>query len=405
MQTRHLITSRLAAGALACAGAFFTLSAQAQGSFFAVVPVSGVSAVGQLRPVKIALAGAVPPAATMGVQYEFNLGTLLSLDGPEGTEPGKVTWGVAAGDLPAGLSLVGDRVVGAPTELASNRQVTILAEYPSSQGTVGAMASYSFAVTGVAITEQDGYRAWADGTIAASCEAYIRPKDPIHQYVGATGDGVYRILLSGRPMDVYCDQTIDSGGWVLLMKQASGDGATLQGDTTYWKNGTVLNDTVVGRSMADGNFVSAAFAVLPVMKFHLQAANESSLGNHDNPVAMTGLTAFSDARRTDYMDMGGVWAPSAPSWFIHATTYPNGGQIVSARFGFNFREIGQPPTMNQFSCGARWGWAANNDTSPDLAGTADACGGLGAWGSQYGREYMNNNKGAWQPATLYLWGR
>lgn len=132
MQKRHPITFRLAAGTLACAGVFCALSAQATGSYYAVVPVSGAGAIGQLRPVKMALAGATPPAATVGVPYEFNLGALLSLDGPEGTTPDKVSWSVLSGKLPAGLALEGGRITGIPTEVSDGEVIAIHAEYPIS---------------------------------------------------------------------------------------------------------------------------------------------------------------------------------------------------------------------------------------------------------------------------------
>ncbi|MGB7399044.1 fibrinogen-like YCDxxxxGGGW domain-containing protein [Castellaniella sp.] len=383
----------------------FGAPAVASNSFYAVVPVSGVNAQEQLRPVKIALASATPPAAHVGESYEFTLGALLSLDGPEGTEPGKVTWSVVSGELPAGLSLVGDRVVGTPTELAPGRQIVIRAEHPDAQGMVGAMASYSFAVPVVALADMGGYRAWADGMLATSCDSYLHSADPLHPYQGATGDGVYRVSgATGGPIDVFCDQTTDGGGWALLMKQAANDGATLQGDTTYWTNGTVLNDTAAGRSMADGNFVSPAFARLAVMRFRLQAANEAAMRYHDNAQPLYGRYAFGNTQISVYTDGAYVLAPSLPNWFVHATTYPDGRAITAARFGFNFTEY--YPTSGAHFCGARWGWAANQDG--DVAGSAgsyDVCGGLGGYGSRYGSLAMNGNKSAWQPATLYLWGR
>ncbi|WP_414648148.1 putative Ig domain-containing protein [Castellaniella sp.] len=131
MQTRRLITSRLAAGALACAGAFSTLSAQAaEPSYFAVVPVSGSGAVGQIRPVKIALAGAVPPAAHTGVAYEFNIAALLTLDGPAGTSPADATWSLEMGALPAGLLFDAGRIFGTPLELSSSPiKLTVVVSY------------------------------------------------------------------------------------------------------------------------------------------------------------------------------------------------------------------------------------------------------------------------------------
>lgn len=423
MQKRPLI-SRIAAGALACAGALCALSAQAGGSYFAVVPVSGSGAVGQLRPVTLALAGATPPAATVGVPYEFNLGELLSLDGPAGTSPDNVSWGILSGKLPTGLELTANRISGVPAEVFGPGMVTIHAEYQD----VGAMQVYAFEVRPTTIADFGGYRAWEGGTLAQSCEGYIRPAAAEHIYAGATGDGVYRISPAGiEPFDVHCDMSTDGGGWTLLMKQAKGDGTTLQGDTTYWKTGITLNDNTTGRSMSDGNFVSAAFAALPTSGFRLQAANEAEMRYHENTERVTGLVAFSDGRRASYSDEWGVFEPARPNWFVHADSYPISSAypspvpIATARFGFNFGETTERmPGANY--CGARWGWAANEENpaykpfvdagqyvTPNgesyLRANHDVCGGLGGWGDRYGREHMNFDKSIWQPATLYLWGR
>lgn len=213
MQTRRPVTSRLAAGALACAGALFALNAQAQGTYFAVVPVSGVGAVRQLRPVGIALAGATPPAATVGVRYEFNLGELLSLDGPEGTTRNNVRWSIVSGALPAGLELAGSRVSGVPSEVSTPGAVLIRAEYQGNHQNEGAMQAYAFEVRPAGVIDFGGYRAWEDGTFAQSCKEYRYPTDEVHRYADSTGDGVYRISPAGiDPFDVSCDMANDGGG-------------------------------------------------------------------------------------------------------------------------------------------------------------------------------------------------
>src|SRR5690606_21604460 len=133
---------------------------------------------------------------------------------------------------------------------------------------------------------------------------YRYPTGEYH-YAGETGDGVYRISPVGQPMDVYCNQSTEGGGWTLLMKQAKGDGITLQGDAIYWLTGQVLNDDPSGRNLNDGNFVSAAFGKLLASQFMLQASNESTVKIHSNSAPMTGLLAFGDGKTTIYADPAG----------------------------------------------------------------------------------------------------
>ena len=346
--------------------------------------------------ITVSLAGATLPGMTAGTAVTYDLKPNLSITGDaayagDGTG---VTWSVS-GSLPAGLTLGTDgRITGTPSAVGTS-SVAVTAAYKSK---TSAAASYSMSVT-ANIKDNGGYRTWSDGTYAASCQAYHSPTAP-YSYAGATGDGVYRINLGGTPTDVYCNQTLNGGGWTLLMKQAQGDGTTLQGDTTYWTNGTTLNDNATGRTVADGNFVSAAFARLAVTQLMLQAANESTYQMNVVSPAQTAQTAFSNAKTLTYTDGAGV-PMTYPNWYVHATTYPNGAALDQARFGFNIVEYN---SGGPWTCGVRWGWSGNQDgnTTP---GSDDACGGLGGYGSQYGASFMNNNKGAWNPATLYLWAK
>jgi hypothetical protein len=211
---------------------------------------------------------------------------------------------------------------------------------------------------------------------------------------------VYRVNIGGTPTDVYCNQTTNGGGWTLLMKQAAGDGVTLQGDTAYWTSGATLNDTAANQNLNNGNFVSAAFARMSATQYMLQASNESTVKTYSR-AASTPQYAFSDSSRTLRQDPNGT--SGTLDWFIHATTYPQGAPLTVAVFGVNFQET--YGTANGMACGARWGWAANQDAGTSYVGTFDACGGLGAYGEAYGSSAMNGSKNAWQPATLYLWAK
>ncbi len=142
---RLLVRALLVGASIACALAA-PVTPAAAGQYFAVMPISAYGAAGELRPVAMALASVVPPPATVGIPYTFNLGTLLSLDGPTGTTPDKVQWNVLSGTLPAGLSLVGNQVTGTPTILTPPSPVTIQAQYVSGASTTGALASYPFQV-------------------------------------------------------------------------------------------------------------------------------------------------------------------------------------------------------------------------------------------------------------------
>jgi len=375
----------------------------AEGTYPFTVKASYLSKTGQqsyqviVGAITVSLSGATLPAMVAGSAipaYDLKQKLTISGDAAYAGDGTGVNWNMT-GTLPAGLALGADgRITGTPTATGTS-SIAVTASYKSK---ATAPATYSMSV-GANVKDNGSYRSWSDGTYAASCVAYLSPSAP-YVYSGATGDGVYRVNMSGTPTDVYCNQTTNGGGWTLLVKQAAGDGVTLQGDTTYWTNGTTLNDTNANQNRNNGNFVSAAFARMSATQYMLQASNESTVKTYSRS-ASTPQYAFSDSSRTLRQDPNGT--SGTLDWFIHATTYPQGAPLTVAVFGVNFQET--YGTANGMACGARWGWAANQDAGTSYVGTFDACGGLGAYGEAYGSSAMNGSKNAWQPATLYLWAK
>jgi Fibrinogen beta and gamma chains, C-terminal globular domain len=212
--------------------------------------------------------------------------------------------------------------------------------------------------------------------------------------------GIYSIDPDGaegpKPaISVYCDMVTQGGGWTLVMKQRSNDGSTLQGDAAYWTNSATptLNDSSANLNTSDQNLVSAAFTQLGLSEMMLVASNEVT-AKSQTVAAASAFAAFNQPT-TDYTDDTNT---ARPDWNIVTNTYPNGNNLMGARFGFNMRQrVG-----NSTYCAVRWGWTANQDGPGGGIGTSDSCGGLGAYGMQYGGSYMNGSKNIWQPATLLL---
>ena len=213
--------------------------------------------------------------------------------------------------------------------------------------------------------------------------------------------GVYSISYDGTgsfnsTLSVYCNMTTNGGGWTLVMKQKANDGLTLQGDGGYFTSvsATTLNDVNANLGINDENLVTRAFQTVPVTQLMLAASNEATV--QTNSVSATSALAAFMATPSDFLDDVNA---TRPNWFIRTSNYPNGAAITGSRFGFNIR---QRYTNSNF-CAARWGWTANQDAAGVSVGSSDSCGGLGAYGVQYGSSFMSGSKNIWQPATLFLY--
>ncbi|KVP96887.1 hypothetical protein WJ97_13765 [Burkholderia ubonensis] len=187
-----------------------TLSAQAA-DYYLVVPIQGKKVD---VPISVSLAAyALPDGRVHQVYAGANFNTLLRVTGDAQFTGTGVAWR-ANGALPAGLSLDGTSGVLTGTPSAGGAfTFDVTATYKAVTGS----QRYSLniqAITGV--KNYGSYRAWADGTYAASCLAY-RSGTGAYEYTGATGDGVYAIQPAGQAAtNVYCDMS--NGGWTMLMQ-------------------------------------------------------------------------------------------------------------------------------------------------------------------------------------------
>jgi hypothetical protein len=196
--TWSLASGELPAGLQLNADGTISGTPSAEGTYPFTVQASYKTKTGQqtysvlVGAITISLASAQLPGGEQGATYRYDLKPKLAIAGDAAYSGAGVTWSVASGTLPAGLSLGSDGVItGTPTAENSGTPFTIQAAYKTKTG----QQAYAVVVGAITITLTSAQL--PGGEQGAAYTYDLKPKLAIAGDAAYSGSGVTWSVVSG----------------------------------------------------------------------------------------------------------------------------------------------------------------------------------------------------------------